>query len=474
MKHALTFTLALILFAPLATLRAAEPVPPEGFRAIFNGKDLTGWHGLNPHSVAKLTGEKREANLKQQRAEFPKHWRVENGELVNDGNGPLRHDRRGVRRHRVAHRIQDRAEGRQRHLSARHAAGADLGLEPGLRSQEPDPQTAPGLRRPVQQHARHARPRSAGAGRQAVRRVEQLPHPPDRRPHLGVAERQARRRRRRDGELLGPLEAAARQGPDHAADPRRRNPLAQPLRARHQPPSRPRSVSRKDVTYLEPDRAEKADLYLPPIFEPGKKYPGIVIIHGGGWTGGDKGAAREINIGTTLASHGYVCMSINYALAKAGSPTFPQNIQECKRAVRWLRKNADRFQLDADAHRGHRRLGGRASDGPAGGERAGGGNRSRGGCGVLLPHPGRGADVPPLRRLVGGTGAAETLSEPAHVRPAAGRGAGSVGLGLADQAALEGRSAHADPARHGRQDHAARSVHAFSRGGQGRSACRVS
>ena len=34
------------------------------------------------------------------------------------------------------------------------------------------------------------------------------------------------------------------------------------------------------------------------------------------------------------------------ALAKAGSPTFPQNIQECKRAVRWLRKNADRFQLD--------------------------------------------------------------------------------------------------------------------------------
>ena len=87
----------------------------------------------------------------------------------------------------------------------------------------------------------------------------------------------------------------------------------------------------KDVTYLDPDVAEKADLYLPPTFEPGKEYPGIVIIHGGGWTGGDKGAAREINIGTTLASHGYVCMSINYALAKDGSPTFPQNIQECKR-----------------------------------------------------------------------------------------------------------------------------------------------
>lgn len=104
----------------------------------------------------------------------------------------------------------------------------------------------------------------------------------------------------------------------------------------------------KDVDYLGPDREEKADLYLPPVFEPGKTYPGVVIIHGGGWTAGDKGALREINIGTTLASHGYVCLSINYALAKTGSPTFPQNIQDCKRAVRWLRKNADRFQLDVD------------------------------------------------------------------------------------------------------------------------------
>lgn len=116
-------------------------------------------------------------------------------------------------------------------------------------------------------------------------------------------------------------------------------------------PDQPAVRVEKDVVYLAAERAEKADLYLPPTFESGKKYPGVVIIHGGGWTGGDKGAAREKNIGTTLASHGYVCMSINYALAKTGSPTFPQNIQDCKRAVRWLRKNAARFQLDA-AHIG--------------------------------------------------------------------------------------------------------------------------
>ena len=67
---------------------AKEPEPPKGFRALFNGTDLTGWHGLNPHSVARLEGEKRDAALEQMRNEFADHWRVENGELVNDGHGP--------------------------------------------------------------------------------------------------------------------------------------------------------------------------------------------------------------------------------------------------------------------------------------------------------------------------------------------------------------------------------------------------
>lgn len=80
--------LAASLCLAFSIVRSSEPVPPEGFRAIFNGKDLSGWHGLNPHSVAKLEGEKKEAALKKMRDEFAAHWRVENGELVNDGHGP--------------------------------------------------------------------------------------------------------------------------------------------------------------------------------------------------------------------------------------------------------------------------------------------------------------------------------------------------------------------------------------------------
>ncbi len=109
----------------------------------------------------------------------------------------------------------------------------------------------------------------------------------------------------------------------------------------------------KSVAYLPADRAELADLYLPPKFDAGKKYPGVLIIHGGGWTGGKRDAAREINIGTTLASHGYVCMSIDYLLhdPQSEQSCWPQNLHDCKTAVRWMRANAERLHLDT-AHIG--------------------------------------------------------------------------------------------------------------------------
>jgi hypothetical protein len=87
-SHILFLLTAVATVVTPAGVDAVEPTPPEGFRALFNGIDLDGWYGLNPHSVAKLTGEKKDAKLDQQRAEFPQHWRVENGELVNDGHGP--------------------------------------------------------------------------------------------------------------------------------------------------------------------------------------------------------------------------------------------------------------------------------------------------------------------------------------------------------------------------------------------------
>ena len=109
-------------------------------------------------------------------------------------------------------------------------------------------------------------------------------------------------------------------------------------------------VIEKGISYLGADRAEQADLYLPPSARPDERRPGIVIIHGGGWTGGKRDAAREINIGTTLASHGYVCLSIDYLLqAKDAPKIWPRNLHDCKTAVRWLRANADKYQIDRES-----------------------------------------------------------------------------------------------------------------------------
>ena len=76
------------LFACLLSLPLLADAPPEGFRTLFNGQDLSGWHGHNPHQGPKLTGEKKAADLAKQRTDFPQHWRVDKGELVNAGTGP--------------------------------------------------------------------------------------------------------------------------------------------------------------------------------------------------------------------------------------------------------------------------------------------------------------------------------------------------------------------------------------------------
>jgi hypothetical protein len=61
--------------------------PPEGFTALFNGKDLSGWHGMETHDLRKLAGNQAVVLGAKWMDDVRKHWRVENGELVNDGKG---------------------------------------------------------------------------------------------------------------------------------------------------------------------------------------------------------------------------------------------------------------------------------------------------------------------------------------------------------------------------------------------------
>jgi acetyl esterase/lipase len=61
--------------------------PPEGYTSLFNGSDLTGWHGSNPHTLHARSGAARDLEDQQLRNDFSNHWKVENGEMVSTGVG---------------------------------------------------------------------------------------------------------------------------------------------------------------------------------------------------------------------------------------------------------------------------------------------------------------------------------------------------------------------------------------------------
>ena len=68
-------------------VRHKDNMPPEGFTALFNGKDLTGWKGLvdDPIKRAKLSAS--ELTEKQTKADqlMRENWKVLNGMLVYTG-----------------------------------------------------------------------------------------------------------------------------------------------------------------------------------------------------------------------------------------------------------------------------------------------------------------------------------------------------------------------------------------------------
>lgn len=77
-----------------------------------------------------------------------------------------------------------------------------------------------------------------------------------------------------------------------------------------------------------------------------KPYPAIIFVHGGGWRSGDKTNGMFRTIPIDYATKGYVCISINYRLT--GEAPFPACVEDCKNAVRWLRANANKYNVDSD------------------------------------------------------------------------------------------------------------------------------
>jgi len=64
--------------------------PPPGFTALYNGRDLTGWHGgdtFDHRTLLAMPEAERAAQIATWTASMREHWRAEGAELVNDGLG---------------------------------------------------------------------------------------------------------------------------------------------------------------------------------------------------------------------------------------------------------------------------------------------------------------------------------------------------------------------------------------------------
>lgn len=67
----------------------SHSTPPPGFRALFNGKDLTGWKGLvaNPPERARMSPEKLAEAQQAADQKMRDHWKAVDGVLTYDGRG---------------------------------------------------------------------------------------------------------------------------------------------------------------------------------------------------------------------------------------------------------------------------------------------------------------------------------------------------------------------------------------------------
>ena len=106
----------------------------------------------------------------------------------------------------------------------------------------------------------------------------------------------------------------------------------------------PPAADMRTLTYASRDGVElRLDLYVPaqPIRRP---TPVIVVLHGGGWSGGTRTTGPDFS--RYFARDGFAMASIEYRLTP--SITFPANVEDVRTAVRWLKVNAPTHGLDAD------------------------------------------------------------------------------------------------------------------------------
>jgi acetyl esterase len=89
----------------------------------------------------------------------------------------------------------------------------------------------------------------------------------------------------------------------------------------------------------------KLDLYFSGA-KKGPLRPAVVLVHGGGWTGGDKSTPEMVTAAKDMAQAGYAVFDINYPLASATVSGYPMEVQAIVSAVKYVKKNSAKYYVD--------------------------------------------------------------------------------------------------------------------------------
>ena len=98
----------------------------------------------------------------------------------------------------------------------------------------------------------------------------------------------------------------------------------------------------RNVTYCSVGtRNLQLDVFYPKS-KSKKPRPAVLVIHGGGWRSGDR--THHVPLAQKLAEQGFVAVTVEYRLSTEA--LYPAAVHDLKAAVRWMRANAKKYQID--------------------------------------------------------------------------------------------------------------------------------
>ncbi len=101
-------------------------------------------------------------------------------------------------------------------------------------------------------------------------------------------------------------------------------------------------VADREVAYSAVGGRQVLDIVRPR--DASRNHPAVLLVHGGGFRGGAR--SGYLPLAVKLAEHGYVAATADYRLSPRNQ--FPAAVEDVKAAVRFLRANAAKYNIDAN------------------------------------------------------------------------------------------------------------------------------